>query len=234
MRFLFCFLAVLFSLKGFSQFDNSNRSMKIKPMKRTDVAPKSISEVKDPSENTKPIIKYESSLAKNGDEKILKSISILPKKEEKSIMELEQIRNISEVYTKKLNKKRSDGEILEKYKSDTFLGDFRTGSKLIKIACRDHEYPDGDVVRIWLNDKVAVNAIQLETDYREIYLDLNEGINKVEIEALNQGESGPNTAQFTVTDKNGLIITNNKWNLTTGVKAKLIITKIIDDKEEKK
>jgi hypothetical protein len=50
-------------------------------------------------------------------------------------------------------------------------------------------------------------------------------INKVEIEALNQGESGPNTAQFVVLDDNGKVITTNKWNLTTGVKAKLIITK---------
>ena len=95
----------------------------------------------------------------------------------------------------------------------------------MKIACRDHEYPDGDLVRIWLNGQVAINAILLESDFREVYLDLNDGINKVEIEALNQGESGPNTAQFVVVDDNGKVITTNKWNLTTGVKAKLIITK---------
>ena len=67
--------------------------------------------------------------------------------------------------------------------------------------------------------------ITLDTDYKEVLLDLNEGINKIEIEALNQGDSGPNTAQFTIVDEKGKLITNNKWNLTTGVKAKIVILK---------
>ena len=101
----------------------------------------------------------------------------------------------------------------------------KTGTKIISIACRDHEAPDGDVVRIWLNDRVVVDAILLDVDFKEVFLDLNEGINKIEIEALNQGESGPNTAQFTIYDEKKGMITTNKWNLTTGVKAKLIILK---------
>ena len=124
-----------------------------------------------------------------------------------------------------MNHKNGDGEILEKYKSDSFLGQFTVGTRIIKIACRDHEFPDGDRVRIWLNDEVAVMNITLDTDYKEVLLDLNEGINKIEIEALNQGDSGPNTAQFTIVDEKGKLITNNKWNLTTGVKAKIVILK---------
>jgi hypothetical protein len=67
-----------------------------------------------------------------------------------------------------------------------------------------------------------------------VYLDLNEGINKIEIEALNQGESGPNTAQFVIFDQKKGLITTNKWNLTTGVKAKLVILKDDGTLEEKK
>ena len=50
-------------------------------------------------------------------------------------------------------------------------------------------------------------------------------LNKIEIEALNQGESGPNTAKFVIFDQKKGMITTNKWNLTTGVKAKLVILK---------
>ena len=209
------------SICGFSQIEAPNRSIKISPKKKPDAPVKPTSELTTPAE-----IKYESSLNKTNDDKLLKGITLLPKKEEKGIMELEPIRNPSEMFTEKMNKKSSgDGEILEKYKTDTFLGEFKSGTKIIKIACRDHEYPDGDLVRIWLNDKVAVDAVLLEADFKEVYLDLDEGFNKIEIEALNQGESGPNTAQFTIVDAKGKTITNNKWNLTTGVKAKLIVTK---------
>jgi hypothetical protein len=222
MRIIYClFIVCFFSIKGFSQIESPSRTIKISPIKKPDAPPKPVSEATTPAE-----IKYESSINKTNDDKLLKGITLLPKKEEKGIMEKEPIRNPSEMFTDKMNKKsKGDGEIFEKYKSDTFLGEFKSGTKIIKIACRDHEYPDGDLVRIWLNDAVAVDAVLLEADFKEVYLDLNEGINKIEIEALNQGESGPNTAQFTILDAKGKVIANNKWNLTTGVKAKIVITK---------
>ena len=169
-------------------------------------------------------------------DKLLESVSLLNRKiePEKSIMQQEQFENPAKHYTEKMNKKSSDGEILERYKSDSFLGQFKTGTKIIGIACRDHEAPDGDVVRIWLNDKVVVDGILLDVDFKEIFLDLNEGINKIEIEAMNQGASGPNTAQFVIFDQKKGMITTNKWNLTTGVKAKLIILKNDGNLEEQK
>lgn len=214
MRLAFLFL-LLFCFKGFSQFDSPKKTLKIAPVTNSSgtVAPTS-----------SKLIKYPSIFDKK--DKLTENVSLLKKKEEpgKSIMEQEEFENPSKQYTEKMNKK-GDGEILEKFKSDSFLGEFKTGTKIISIACRDHEAPDGDVVRIWLNDKVAVNAILLEVDFKEVYLELNEGINKIEIEALNQGSSGPNTAQFVMYDQKKGMITTNKWNLTTGVKAKLIILK---------
>ena len=49
--------------------------------------------------------------------------------------------------------------------------------------------------------------------------------NEIEIEALNQGESGPNTAQFAVQDEFGNVIMSDIWNLATGAKASLIVVK---------
>lgn len=225
MRIFFIFLfTVLFTSYGFSQFETSKKVIRVVPIKKKD-APKEekVSEKVTPAE-----IKYESSLLKENNDNLLRGFTLLPKKEEKGIMEKEVIRNSSEIYTERANKKSGDGEVGPRFKSDTFLGEFKSGTKIIRISCRDHEYPDGDLVRIWLNDKVAVNSILLDVSFSEVYLDLNEGFNKIEIEALNQGSSGPNTAQFTIVDETGKMITNNKWNLTTGVKAKIIVTKMKD------
>ncbi|HRG18604.1 MAG TPA: hypothetical protein PLP39_05910, partial [Flavobacterium lutivivi] len=169
-----------------AQFDTNKKVLNIAPVTS------SSGQVSTTSSSS---IKYPSIFDKK--DKLLDSVSLLKKKEEeqKSVMEKENFQNPSKEYTDRMNKK-GDGEILEKYKSDSFLGQFRTGTKIVSIACRDHEAPDGDVVRIWLNDKIVVDAILLDVDFKEIYLDLEEGINKIEIEALNQGESGPNTAQF--------------------------------------
>ena len=217
MKVIFSLLFILIvSFKGFAQFEQPKKTLKIAP-------------VTNPSGQVSPTssksITYPSIFDKK--DKLLENVSLLKKKpeEEKSIMEKEQFADPSKPYTERMNKKSSDGEILEKFKSDSFLGEFKTGTKIIRIACRDHEAPDGDLVRIWLNDKIVVDAILLEVDFKEVYLDLNEGINKIEIEALNQGESGPNTAQFVIFDQKKGMITTNKWNLTTGVKAKLVILK---------
>ncbi|CEN36398.1 Secreted protein (fragment) [Capnocytophaga canimorsus] len=43
--------------------------------------------------------------------------------------------------------------------------------------------------------------------------------------ALNQGESGPNTAEFSVLDENGNTISSAQWNLATGAKAHFVIVK---------
>lgn len=217
MKAAFAFLFLLiFSFPGFSQFEMPKKTLKMAPVTNSSgtVAPTSSKSITYPSIFDKK-------------DKLLENVSLLKKKPEteKSIMEKEQFENPSKLYTEKMNKKSSDGEILERFKSDSFLGQFKTGTKIISIACRDHEAPDGDLVRIWLNDKIVVDAILLDVDFKEVYLDLNEGINKIEIEALNQGESGPNTAQFIIYDQKKGMITTNKWNLTTGVKAKLVILK---------
>ena len=45
------------------------------------------------------------------------------------------------------------------------------------------------------------------------------------ISPLNQGYSGPNTAEFKIYDDKGELISANQWNLATGFKATIIIVK---------
>ena len=113
----------------------------------------------------------------------------------------------------------------EEYKQNQYLGDFKTKSGEIKIICRDHQAVDGDLVRVYQDGEVVADKIYLEARYKTIYMKLKEGFNKIEVEALNQGQSGPNTAQFQVLDESGNVITSNEWNLATGYKASFIVVK---------
>ena len=108
---------------------------------------------------------------------------------------------------------------------DQYLGDVKTGAKFIGIVCRDHEYVDGDRVKIYLNGEVIEPNILLSGSYKGINIDLTKGFNRIDFEALNQGSSGPNTAQVIITDDLGKIIHNNKWNLSTGSKASMVVVK---------
>jgi hypothetical protein len=81
-----------------------------------------------------------------------------------------------------------------------------------------------------LNDRTIINEILLEANVKEYYVDITNGFNKLDFEALNQGTSGPNTAAFAVYDDSGNLITSNEWNLTTGIKATIVVVREEDKK----
>ena len=113
----------------------------------------------------------------------------------------------------------------KKHFGDMYLGDLKSNAKYIGVVCRDHEYVDGDRVKIYANDRVVEPNILLSGAYKGVNIDLQKGFNRIEFEALNQGSSGPNTAQISVYDEKGQLIYSNKWNLSTGSKATLIVVK---------
>lgn len=159
------------------------------------------------------------------DDSYLKRYSILnQKKGEESVMvQKNNFKNPGEEIKNKLN--NQDKAIKPEYRSNQFLGEFKSKSKYLKIVCRDHEFPDGDRVRLLNNDRSIIDNILLEAAPKEFYIDLNEGFNKLDFLALNQGTSGPNTAAFSVYDDAGNLITSNEWNLITGVKASIVVIK---------
>jgi len=112
-----------------------------------------------------------------------------------------------------------------KFRKDYYLGELETDSKYVIIKCRDHEYVDGDRIKLLLNNIVIHPNITLTGSYYTIDIDLIEGYNNIEFVALNEGESSPNTAQLSVFDENGVNLSNNKWLITTGYKARLVVFK---------
>lgn len=108
---------------------------------------------------------------------------------------------------------------------DQYLGDIKSNGKFVGIVCRDHEYVDGDRVKIYVNDMVVEPNLLLTGAFKGINVDLQSGFNKIDFEALNHGSSAPNTAQVDVYDENGQLLYSNKWLLSSGSKATLIVTK---------
>ena len=201
-NFLFA-LIILTSSLSFSQIENSNRRIDIAPPK------------------TKTILPNVTLVNPN-------AFSI--KKEEKKDLPKgmmnqnnEYFLNPGDVYVKKLNKEKEKNP--NNYTGDAYLGDVATVSEAANIVCRDFEYVDGDRVRILVNDEVVVQNLTLDSSFRGINLKLGEGFNKIDFIALNQGDSGPNTAELRIYDDNKKLISSNQWNLATGAKATLIIVK---------
>ena len=118
-----------------------------------------------------------------------------------------------------------DKRISEEYRKDQYLGDFKTKGSYVEVLCRDYQYVDGDKVRVYVNGKMIESVIELQANYTPILVKLESGFNTIEIEALNQGSSGPNTAAFKIYGDQGELITSNEWNLLTGAKASVIFVK---------
>ena len=112
---------------------------------------------------------------------------------------------------------------VSKYRKDYYLGNIKTKSKHIRIVCRDHEYEDGDRIKLMLNKVVLHPNIILRNSGYVMDIELDEGLNSIQFYALNEGTSSPNTAELKVYDENGVIIGSGQWLLTTGFKANLMV-----------
>ncbi len=134
--------------------------------------------------------------------------------------------DLNNFYLNKLNSQANESKKnINNFKVDMFLGEISTEGELINIVVRDHEYPDGDIIEVLVNNNIVLPAILLSEKAVGFKLDLKTGFNVIDFVALNQGSSGPNTAEVRVYDDIGNLVGNNRWNLATGVKATYIVYK---------
>ncbi len=118
-----------------------------------------------------------------------------------------------------------DSSFKKEYNKGQYLGDFKNNGKFVQVFCRDHQFVDGDRIKVYVNDKVIEANIVLDGSFKGFDVFLEKGFNRIDFQALNQGSSGPNTAEFKVYDENGQLISSDVWNLATGAKATMIIVK---------
>lgn len=111
-------------------------------------------------------------------------------------------------------------------KIDLKFGEIRTKSEYFVIKFRDFVEIDGDLVKAIFNGYVIQKRLELKYEYQEFKIFFVNGINTLDIEALNRGSSGGNTGEFQFFDAEGKLITSDYWmGFDTGVKAKFIIIK---------
>ena len=140
--------------------------------------------------------------------------------------EQEKFLNPGDIYLSKLKGKGVEaGKDPKKFRTNQYMGDYRMKGNKARIIFRDHEYPDGDRVRILHNDQVIQPNVLLVERFVGLTVELVPGFNKIDFVALNQGTSGPNTAEVRVYDENGEMTAANQWNLATGVRATYILIK---------
>lgn len=109
--------------------------------------------------------------------------------------------------------------------NDTYLGEIRTGKQTLKMTLWDPRLEDGDRVRIWLNDEILITDMTLLNASQGFDIKLLDGFNKVEVEALNQGYSAPNTSGIVIRDDDGTVMEQKICMINAGVKSLLIVIK---------
>lgn len=211
MKYILLFLFFGFSIHGYGQNDFGFQSMTIQPID------------KSPNLKSNPGTFVVPPSIKNSDPKTESSSLILKKDNFRFPIQNDFI-NPGDVYMEKLNKVES-GDNYKVLRKNQYLGDFKTKAVMVNVSYRDHQFVDGDEIRVWVNDRIVKARIRLDSDFQGFDLTLESGFNKIDFEALNQGSSGPNTAEFRVFDDKGVLISANRWNLATGFKATIIVVK---------
>ena len=110
----------------------------------------------------------------------------------------ERFINSNGFYLSRLNKKESESnKNVNQFKVDMFLGEIRNDGEYVNIVLRDHEYPDGDLIKVQVNDEVVMPAILLTEKAKGFKLDLKSSFNVVDfataVDAIDVYKEGQDT-----------------------------------------
>lgn len=222
--FLSFFILISATLSAYAQIDSRNKSMSIPAVetkKETEAVPKVIPTAPDATNNKT-----------FGNLNVPKLPTDMGAPKKTFSLFSEEFGNPGELYTKQLDDQLVDTKLTPAEvearngsTTDQYFGDFKSNAKFVNVSYRDHGYVDGDLIQVLVNDDVVQARVFLNSGFSGFKLDLQKGFNKIDFLALNQGESGPNTAEFKVVDDMGNLVSANRWNLAKGVKATIIVVK---------
>jgi hypothetical protein len=223
MKFILLLTIIIgMSSNGYTQTDFGNHSVKIPPL-NTKV--KTIKNTPPPSRFAPvnfPSITLPSNSFHLNSNPLLGNLKKIGETDVVNFMQKQDFKNSNEIYEKQIVEKFTD----EKYrlsKKNQYLGDFKTKSKFVRIHFFDYQEVDGDVVGIYINGVLIASNIVLGGNLKARELMFEKGMNKIEIQAINQGDSGLNTAQFEIYDELGNLLYVNQWNLEAGYKATVVV-----------
>lgn len=234
-RFILLLFLVGYHINMMGQVDNRNKSIKIPAIKTEEK--KDTSNIKDKADiKVKDGEKISPQNKISGINNPDKSFDLNIPKKPFSMLDDNKLRQPGELFEERWRKKAEDEGMRPKSMEDQFMGEYRIYTKHVNLLVRDHKFPDGDIVRIFINEEVVAPNILLTGTYKTISVNLADGINKIDFQALNQGDSGPNTAELIIYDDKGNLVSSKEWNLLTGVKATIVFIneKPLGYKEEAK
>ena len=238
-NFLFFIFMISISSNAFGQFDSN---IKFKSIPPANTKPKSKKELPPPSNLPKLV------LPKIVAPNVLKETNIFGTKlKPNSAFEFGTAENnfsmtlknkfehkMGDVYVTNMTKDLNKTMIREGLKEDTSfldrkdrdLGEFKTKSDFLFISYRDYIQIDGDLINIYVNDKLFRSQLYLYSQMSQVKIPLVAGINKVELVVASTGTSGGNTAEVHAIDDTNTSITDEYWNnLALGTKIKLLVVK---------
>jgi hypothetical protein len=145
----------------------------------------------------------------------------------KKIAEEKALKNKGVITPEMLNARRFKKN-LEKHNLnipmvDRDLGAFRTKSENINIKSSDFGTVDGDIVSIYINDKLIVDKYVLKAQVKNFKIPLSKGFNKIEIVAIDEGNLRPNTGNFVLFDDLKQTFISDLWYLAKGAKVYAMI-----------
>ena len=92
-------------------------------------------------------------------------------------------------------------DLKEKEGIDKYERAFETNRKKHKIYITDHCRLDGDIVSVYLNEKLIAKNFKIKKKKAFVEISLEEGENVIRVIAENLGKYRPNTAKVTIHDK---------------------------------
>lgn len=208
----------LFSFSLVAQVEGPKKSIPIPAVETKE-------DKKEPTPTPIKITPKEENKKDNTNLGIKNPMTVNKKETEFSMIDNSTLMDPGQIFEKKWNSKAIEQGFKPETMEDVFFGDYKITGEHANIVCRDHEFPDGDRVRVFVNDEIFILDLTLTGNYKSFKVPLVQGINKIVFHALNQGESGPNTAEFQVYDDNEVQVSSKKWNLLTGVNATIIVVK---------
>lgn len=224
----FIIISIGISLKTYGQVEFSKKFKAIPPINKSPKFKKTVPPETDipptytPNVFKSPEIKTPSSVLKIG---TASTINMTPKND---------FANPGDVYMDKMEKDLGKTLVKEGLKEDSRLlvkidvnfGEIRTKSEYFLIKYRDFGQIDGDLAKATMNSDVVQERLLMKANYQEFKIFLIQGINTFEIEALNRGALGGNTAEFQIYDDKGQLVKSDYWeNWDSGVKGKFVIIK---------
>lgn len=232
MKQILLVIMMCFAINSYSQNEFSSKFKAIPPTntgiktKKAISAPLAPPDIVAPNILKKPETKFQSTNFKIGDPDPI------------SMIQTNDFINPGDEVRDKMNKNIGKSLVNNGLKEDTSylnlkdldFGVIRTKSKTLTIRVRDYGAIDGDLIKATVihnyKGTVLANNLYLESSFKDIKIDLQEGLNYLELEALNRGSLGGNTGAFYIYDKEGNLLLSDLWNnFDTGVKSKFTFIK---------